>query len=72
LFKNTDYKSLQEKIIEENPDIVIMVEFSDDHEDEMKDFFKENYPYMNRNSRSTMLAGDVVFSKLPIENSYTT
>lgn len=72
LYKNTDYKSLQEKIIEENPDIVIMVEFSDDHEDEMKEFFKENYPYMNRNSRSTMLAGDVVFSKLPIKNAYTT
>ena len=49
-----------------------MVEFSDNHEDEMKDFFKENYQYMNRNSWSTMLAGDVVFSKLPIENAYTT
>jgi hypothetical protein len=42
--------------MEENPDIVIMVEFSDEHEDEMKEFFKDNYPYMNRNSRSTMLA----------------
>jgi hypothetical protein len=49
-----------------------MVEFSDEHEDEMKEFFKENYPYMNRNSRSTMLAGDVVFSKLPINNATTT
>lgn len=72
LYKNTDYESLKEKIIQENPDIVILVEFSDDHEDEMKEFFKENYPYMNRNSRSTMLAGDVVFSKLPIEKAYTT
>ena len=72
LYKNTDYESLKEKIIQENPDIVILVEFSDEHEDEMKDFFKENYPYMNRNSRSTMLAGDVVFSKLPIEDAYTT
>jgi hypothetical protein len=33
-----------------------MVEFSDEHEDEMKEFFKKNYPYMNRNSWSTMLA----------------
>ena len=72
LYKNTDYKSLQEKIVEENPDIVIMVEFSDEHEDEMKEFFKDNYPYMNRNSRSTMLAWDVVFSKLPIEYATTT
>jgi len=68
LYKNTDYKSLQEKIEKENPDIVILVEFSDEHEDEMKEFFKKNYPYMNRNSRSTMLAGDVVFSKIPLEN----
>ena len=71
-YKNIDYNSLQETINEKNPDIVILVEFSDDHEDEMKVFFKENYPYMNRNSRSTMLAGDVVFSKLPINKSYTT
>ncbi len=68
LYKNTDYKSLQEKIIEENPDIVIMVEFSDEHENEMKEFFKENYPYMNRNSWSMTLAWDVVFSKIPLEN----
>ena len=67
-YKNVDYKSLQEKVIEENPDIVVLVEFSDNHEDEMKEFFKENYPYMNRNSRSTTLAWDVVFSKFPIEN----
>ena len=68
LYKNTDYESLKQKIIEENPDIVIMVEFSDEHEDEMKSFFKENYPYMNRNSWSDMLAWDVVFSKIPLEN----
>ena len=67
-YKNTDYQSLQEKIIEEDPDIVILVEFSDEHEAEMKEFFRKNYPYMNRNSRSTMLAGDVVFSKIPLKN----
>ena len=54
--------------MEENPDIVILVEFSDKHEDEMKQFFKDNYPYMNRNSWSTMLAGDVVFSRIPLKN----
>ena len=41
LYKNTDYESLKQKIIEENPDIVIMVEFSDEHEDEMKEFSKK-------------------------------
>lgn len=71
LYKNTDYKSLEQKIIEEDPDIVILVEFSDEHEDEMKEFFKDKYPYMNRNSRSTMLAWDVVFSKMPLIDSKT-
>ena len=68
LYKNTDYKSLQQKIEKENPDIVILVEFSDEHESEMKEFFMKNYPYMNRNSRSMMLAWDVVFSKIPLKN----
>ena len=67
-YKNTDYKSLQEKIEQENPDIVILVEFSDEDEREMKDFFRKNYPYRNRNSWSTMLAWDAVFSKIPLEN----
>lgn len=72
LYTNDNFKSLEQKIEQENPDIVILVEFSDDHEKEMKEFFKEKYPYMNRNSRSTMLAWDVVFSKLAIQNATTT
>ena len=72
LYTNDDFKSLEQKIEQENPDIVILVEFSDDHEKEMKEFFKEKYPYMNRNSRSTMLAWDVVFSKKTIKNATTT
>lgn len=72
LYTNDDFKSLEQKIEQENPDIVILVEFSDNHEKEMKQFFKEKYPYMNRNSRSIMLAWDVVFSKLAIKNATTT
>jgi len=67
-YKNDNYTSLREKIEQENPDIVILVEFSDDHEKAMKELFRKKYPYMNRNSRSTMLAGDVVFSKIPLKN----
>lgn len=72
LYTNDNFKSLEQKIEHENPDIVILVEFSDDHEREMKEFFRWKYPYMNRNSRSTMLAWDVVFSKLAIKNATTT
>ena len=41
LYKNTNYESLKEKIQQENPDIVILVEFSDEHEDAMTEFFRE-------------------------------
>ena len=71
-YKNIDYNSLQQTVEKENPDIVVLVEFSDAHENEMRDFFKENYSYMNRNSWSTMLAWDVVFSKIPLKNASTT
>jgi len=67
-YKNNNYTHLRQKIEQEDPDIVILVEFSDNHEKEMKELFREKYPYMNRNSRSTMLAGDVVFSKIPLIN----
>ena len=66
--ENFNYDAIKQTISNEDPDVVMFVEFSDEHEDEMKEFFKENYPYMNRNSWSTMLAGDVVFSKIPLEN----
>ena len=67
-YLNYDFESLKQRIKQEDPDVVILVEFSDEHEEAMKDFFKESYPYMNRNSRSTMLAWDIVFSKIPLEN----
>lgn len=68
LYTNYDYLSLEQQIEESNADIVVLVEFSDEHAAAMKDFFQENYPYVNRNSRNSRLAGDVVFSKYPITN----
>lgn len=72
LYKNADFKSLQNAIESEDPDIVILVEFSDEHEDEMKDFFQKKYPYVNRTSRSITLAWNVIFSKIPLENKTET
>ena len=71
-YLNDNFDLLQDKLEEEDPDIVILVEFSDEHEEALKDFFREKYQYMNRNSRSTMLAWDVVFSKFPLDNAITT
>ncbi|MBQ7073516.1 endonuclease/exonuclease/phosphatase family protein [bacterium] len=69
LYTNTNYEGLKNTIKEENPDLVVLVEFSNEHEIAMKDFFKEDYPYVNRNSRSEKLAGDVIFSKYPLIES---
>jgi endonuclease/exonuclease/phosphatase (EEP) superfamily protein YafD len=68
LYTNDDYESLKRQIENNEYDMVVLVEFSDEHEEALKDFFKENFPYVNRNSWSTKLAGDVVFSKYPITN----
>jgi endonuclease/exonuclease/phosphatase family metal-dependent hydrolase len=68
LYTNDDYETLKKQIEDNGYDMVILVEFSDEHEEALKDFFKENFPYVNRNSWSTKLAGDVVFSKYPITN----
>jgi endonuclease/exonuclease/phosphatase (EEP) superfamily protein YafD len=68
LYTNDDYEALKKQIEDKGYDMVVLVEFSDKHEEALKDFFKENFPYVNRNSWSTKLAGDVVFSKYPITN----
>ena len=67
LYTNYDYESLK-KQIDNGYDMVVLVEFSNEHEEALKDRFQERFPYVNRNSRSTRLAGDVVFSKYPISN----
>jgi len=35
-----------------NPDIVMFVEFADHHDENLKPFLAERYPYINRTSRS--------------------
>ena len=68
LYTNYDYESLRQQVENYNPDVVVLVEFSDEHDEAMKAYFQENFPYVNRNSWSTRLAGDIVFSKYPISN----
>ncbi|MDR3168566.1 MAG: endonuclease/exonuclease/phosphatase family protein [Candidatus Peribacteria bacterium] len=68
LYTNYDYESLKKQIGEGRYDIVVLVEFSDEHEKAMKDRFQERFPYVDRTSWSKKLAGNVVFSKYPITN----
>ncbi|MDR2190156.1 MAG: endonuclease/exonuclease/phosphatase family protein [Candidatus Peribacteria bacterium] len=68
LYTNEDYLSLQQQIEAYEPDVVVLVEFSPHHDTQMKEYFQEKFPYINRNSRSMGLAGDIVFSKYPIKD----
>ena len=59
---------IKETIQSEDPDIVMFVEFSDEHEDWLKDFINEHYPYYDKTNRSRIFWGSVVMSKYPITN----
>ena len=50
--ENFNYKAIKEKIQQENPDIAMFVEFSDEHENNLKEFINENYPYYDKTNRS--------------------
>ena len=65
---NPNIEQIKEKILTENPDIVMFVEFSNAHKQALESFFDEHYPYMNMTTWSKILVGSVVFSKYPINN----
>lgn len=65
---NKNYDDIKSIIEKENPDLVMFVEFSENHYNHLKDFLKANYPHINSTTRSRKFIWSMVFSKLPIEN----
>lgn len=65
---NKNYDDIKSTIETENPDLVMFVEFSENHYNHLKDFLKANYPHINSTTRSKKFIWSMVFSKLPIEN----
>lgn len=65
---NTNYEEIQKTIEKTNPDLIMFVEFSENHYDHLKDFLKKNYPYINSTTRSKKFIWSMVFSKNPIIN----
>jgi len=65
---NTDFTWLENTIKSKNPDVIMLVEFADLHYQNLKDYLSENYPYVNRTSRSQEFIWSIVFSKIPLEN----
>lgn|GEM_PF-247559 len=66
--QNRNYTGLIEMIASKNPDVVMFVEFADHHDAHIKSFLSENYPYINRTSRSKTFVGSMVFSKYPVDD----
>lgn len=65
---NIQYKEIQHIIEDNDPDVLMFVEFADHHYDNLKDLLEKNYPYTNTTSRSKTFIGSMVFSKYPINN----
>ncbi|MEI6117834.1 MAG: endonuclease/exonuclease/phosphatase family protein [bacterium] len=51
-----------------DPDMLMFVEFADHHYTNLKDFLQKKYPYTNNTTRSKKFVGSMVFSKYPLNN----
>lgn len=68
LYKTKNYQELNDWILENDADLVLMVEFTDDFGKNMSEEILERYPYSARVEYSDKYYGNVVFSKYPIKN----
>lgn len=66
--ENDNYEGIKKTIEDSNPDMIMFVEFSENHYNHLKSFLKTNYPYINSTTRSRKFIWSMVFSKTPITN----
>ncbi len=65
---NYNYSGLLDTIDIHNPDVLMMVEYADHHDDVLAPSLRKTYPYSNRYSWSMKHIGTIVYSKYPITN----
>jgi len=65
---NYNYSGLLDIITGHNPDVLMMVEYADHHDDILASSLRTKYPYSNRYSWSMKHIGTIVYSKYPINN----
>lgn len=68
LYKTKNYDEINSWILNNDADLVLMVEFTDDFGQNMSQEVLEKYPYSARVEYSDKYYGNVVFSKYPIKN----
>lgn len=66
--QNNNYQELKDNIEKYDPDLIMFVEFSEEHYDNLKEFLQKKYPYINSTSWSKKFIWSMVFSKYPINN----
>lgn len=65
---NVQYKEIEKIISDNDPDMLMFVEFAEHHYTHLKSFLQQRYPYVNSTTRSKKFIGNMVFSKLPLSN----
>lgn len=65
---NTNYEQLQKAIQRQNPDVLLLVEYTAHHHEALKKYIQKNYPYVNRSIGTQEVIGGIVFSKYPLED----
>lgn len=65
---NINYTWISHLIEKENPDLILFVEFADQHYENIKDILDSKYPYSNSTIWSQKYVGNMVFSKYRINN----
>lgn len=65
---NTNYSGLIDLIEDEDPDLLMFVEFADHHHLGLKEILDEKYPYTNATYWSKSFVWNMVFSKNKIDN----
>ena len=69
LKNNVEYEKIEALIENEDPDMIMFVEFADHHYDELWSFLESKYPYVNRTTWSkNLMVGSMVFSKYPLDS----
>ena len=68
LYKTKNYDELKQWVSDNESDMVLMVEYTDDFNENMWWVLNEKYPYSSRVEYSDKYYWNVVFSKYPIKN----
>lgn len=67
-YKNNLTDSLIKKINQLKPDIIMLVEYSKNHDQILTPILKKEYPYVSRYIGEKGYDGDIIFSKVPMKN----